>query len=98
MGDYMERYQDMLNEALTSDDIVAYHGIVAGSDDVQKNEFLRNEFLKKISEACDRLKEQTSVIHPPVKLPDHLPPLNPEVFPDDLDYPAFSPIKTKENE
>lgn len=91
LSDYMKRYQDMLNEALKSNDIVAYHGIVAGSDDVRKN-----EFLKKISEACDRLKEQTSVIHPPVKLPDHLPPFNPEAFPDDLDHPVFPPIKSKE--
>lgn len=61
------------------------------ADDVQKN-----EFLKKISEVSDHLYEQTSIIHPPVKSPDHLPPLNPEVFPDDLDHPAFPPIKTKE--
>jgi hypothetical protein len=91
MADYMERYQNMLNKVLKSDDIVAYHGIVAGPDDVQKN-----EFLKKLSKACDRLKEQTSIVHPPVKLPDHLPPLNPDAITDDLDHPAFPPIKTKE--
>lgn len=89
----MERYQDMLNESLKSDDIVAYHGIAAGSDDVQKN-----EFLKKISDACERLKEQTSVVHPPVKSPDHLPPLNPDTITDDLDNPIFPPIKIKEKD
>ena len=46
MSDYMKRYQDMINEALKSDDIVAYHGIVAGSDDIQKDDIQKNEFPK----------------------------------------------------
>lgn len=63
------------------------------ADDVQKN-----EFLKKISDACERLKEQTSVIHPPVKLSDHLPPLNPDAITNDLDNPIFPPIKIEEKD